>query len=264
MVYSRKELQQAAILISAFSILYNAVEGVVSVYLGEASNSFSLFFFGIQSFIEVLSATLVLWRFTALVPPGEETRIRLSSSDLYREKVATISIGSFFLALSVGTVVTVSVKLSRHDHPDDSNYTLIVSSTCLVIMILVWLPKPWLARELNSSAMRGEAKCSLSCIQLTLALFIGSIIYKFWPEGWWVDSAISLVLAIFFFKEGYEALAWGTSKAFTGGCCHDCTAEYDPEVGTGEMDGCSKGGCSVGKEDGCNKGGCSVGKEDGY
>lgn len=65
-------------------------------------------------------------------------------------------------------------------------------------MIAIWLPKRYLARALNSSTMQGEATCSLSCIQITLVLFAGSLIYKLWRGGWWVDSATSMILGVLF------------------------------------------------------------------
>jgi hypothetical protein len=89
-------------------------------------------------------------------------------------------------------------------------------------MIFIWLPKRYLARALDSSAMAGEATCSLSCIQITIVLFIGSLIFKLWPGGWWVDSATSLVLGLLFFWEGYKMIRWVRDPDFDGGCCKDC------------------------------------------
>jgi hypothetical protein len=69
---SRRILQQWAIAISIASLIYNIAEGVVSVVFGAESSSHALIFFGIQSVIEVLSASLVVWRFLNGLKPGEE------------------------------------------------------------------------------------------------------------------------------------------------------------------------------------------------
>lgn len=69
---SRRVLQQCAIAISIASVIYNIAEGVVSVVFGAESSSHALVFFGIQSIIEVLSASLVVWRFFNGLKPGAE------------------------------------------------------------------------------------------------------------------------------------------------------------------------------------------------
>ena len=51
------------LLLSWFTIAYNVVEGVVAMGFGVADESVALFGFGADSFIEVFSAIVVLWRF---------------------------------------------------------------------------------------------------------------------------------------------------------------------------------------------------------
>lgn len=135
------------------------------------------------------------------------------------EKIASGSIGGLLLALSLGTEASAIAGLVLHQEPDVSNASLIISASALVLMIFIWLPKRYLARALNSSAMQGEATCSLSCIQITLVLFSGSLIFRLWRGGWWVDSATSLILGILFGWEGFKMIRWVSNPAFDGGCC---------------------------------------------
>lgn len=124
--------------------------------------------------------------------------------------------------LALATEVSAIVALALHQEPDASNSTLIISASALVIMIFIWLPKRYLARMLNSSAMQGEATCSLSCIQITIVLFVGSLIFRLWRGGWWLDSATSLFLGILFGWEGVKMIRWVLNPAFDGGCCDHC------------------------------------------
>jgi len=152
--------------------------------------------------------------------PGEESK--LSDRDLRVEKVASAGVGSLLLLLALATEISSIVSLSLHLKPETSNASLIISASALVIMILIWLPKRYLAKALNSSVMYGEAQCSLSCIQITVVLFIGSIIYRFWLNGWWVDSATSIILGGLFGWEGVKMIKWVRDPNFDGGCCcHD-------------------------------------------
>jgi hypothetical protein len=85
-------------------------------------------------------------------------------------------------------------------------FSLIVSASALVLvlMVAIWLPKQYFAHALNrNSAMAGEATCSLSCIQITIILFVGSLIFRLWTKGWWVDGATALILGTWFSWEGY-------------------------------------------------------------
>jgi hypothetical protein len=79
---SYRRLQQYAIVISIISVIYNGLEGGLSIGFGAESGSRSLIFFGIQSGVEVISAFLVLWRFRKVAKPGEERGAILSEQDL--------------------------------------------------------------------------------------------------------------------------------------------------------------------------------------
>ncbi|KAL0574883.1 hypothetical protein V5O48_007072, partial [Marasmius crinis-equi] len=201
---SYRRLQQYALAISVASIIYNGAEGAVSIGLGAESSSRSLVFFGIQSGIEVLSAITVVWRFWHVAKPGEERGAVLSARDLRFERISSTIIAGLLIALALATEGTAISGLVQHEEPDPSNASLIVSASALVFMILIWLPKGYLARKLNSSAMQGEAQCSLSCIQMTIVLFAGALIFKLWKGGWWVDSATAIILGLLFGWEGWK------------------------------------------------------------
>jgi hypothetical protein len=162
--YSTHRMRIFALAISWVSIVYNGIEEGVSVGLGADVAARALIVFGIQSFVEVLSAALVVYRFRRELHNS-------STINLTLEKRATLGIGILFIILTVGIGIASVVALVTHAEPDSSNPSLIVSAASLVCVIFVWLPKPWIAAELNSSVMHGEAACSLACIYLTIVLF---------------------------------------------------------------------------------------------
>lgn len=205
-----------ALVISWISIVYNGLEGGISIGIGADVVSRALIVFGIQSLVEVLSAVLVIYRFRKELQSN-------SPANLTLERQATLGIGVLFILLTIGTWVASIVALATHAEPESSKASLIVSAASLVFMIFVWLPKPWIATELNSSVMRGEAACSLACIYLTIVLFIGSLIYKLWQGGWWIDSAVAILLGFFFLRQGWEMITWARNKDFDGGCCKTCS-----------------------------------------
>lgn len=215
--YTTHRMRWFALIISWLSIIYNGIEGGVSIGIGADVVSRALIVFGIQSLVEVLSAALVIYRFR------KELQVD-SIVDLNLEKRATLGIGVLFIILAIGTWVASIVALATHAEPESSEASLIVSAGSLLFMIFIWLPKPWIAAELNSSVMRGESACSLACIYLTIVLFIGSLVYKLWEGGWWLDSGVAILLGFFFVHQGWEMIAWARNKDFDGGCCKTCSA----------------------------------------
>jgi hypothetical protein len=190
----------------------------------------------------------------------ESACYKLNTLILFRiEKFASASIGALLIALSIATEVAAIVALSLHQEPDSSNASLIVSASALVLMIGIWLPKRYLARALDSSAMAGEATCSLSCIQITIVLFVGSLIFRLWRGGWWVDSATSLILGFLFFWEGYKLIKWVRDPEFDGGCCKKCHVPGDAaELGESYKDLCE---CCIEKTECRDAGECKCGEE---
>ncbi|CAG8598534.1 10659_t:CDS:2 [Cetraspora pellucida] len=106
------------------------------------------------------------------------------------------------------------VTLVRNGKPDTTISGLIISSVTIFFMALLWLMKFSIAKLLNSSTMMSDSKCTLSCIQITLVLFLSSLIYSVWNDGWWIDSVAALILGLLFSKEGIGMILWAKSKDF--------------------------------------------------
>ena len=235
--YNAYRMRWFALAISWLSIIYNGIEGGVSIGVGAEVVSRALIVFGIQSLVEVLSAVLVIYRF--------RKEIRADSAiNLDLERRATLGIGILFIILAIGTWVASIIALTTHAEPESSQASLIISAGSLLCMIFIWLPKPWIAIELNSSVMRGEAACSLACIYLTIVLFIGSLIYKLWEGGWWVDSTVAILLGFFFLHQGWEMISWARNKDFNGGCCNTCSTSSSPPSGENSHLTSTTAGCS--------------------
>lgn len=237
--YDSHRMRVFALAISWISIVYNGVEGGVSIGIGADVASKALIVFGIQSLVEVLSAVLVIYRFRKELHNN-------SIANLTLERQATLGIGILFIFLTIGTWIASIIGLVTHAEPESSKASLIVSAASLVFMIFIWLPKPWIAAELNSSVMRGEAACSLACIYLTIVLFVGSLVYKLWQKGWWIDSVVAILLGFFFLHEGWEMIAWARNKDFNGGCCKTCSTPttVTPLINNSAVSGNCNNSCS--------------------
>jgi len=193
-----------------FTICYNLVEGLVSMGYGLADDSVALFGFGADSFIEVGSALVVLWR---LRDTSECATTRLG-----RERKATLSIGILFVLLALGTALGAALQLGSHRHPVTTLPGLVISSLSLGFMFWLWRAKRQAANTLDSRTLRGDAACSLACIQLSIVLLAGSLAFLLAPSLWWVDAVAAIGLSAFIAKEGVSSIRAALDPNFSGGC----------------------------------------------
>lgn len=199
--------------LAVFTIAYNLVEGLVSMGFGAAEDSVALFGFGADSFIEVGSAILVLWR---LREPGG-----CAATRLMRERKATLGIGILFVVLALGTLLGSALQLASHRHPETSIPGMLISAISLGFMFWLWRSKCQAAAVLDSRALQGDAACSLACIQLSGVLFAGSLLFWVAPALWWSDAVAAIALAVFISKEGISMIRAAGRPEFSGGCgCH--------------------------------------------
>src|SRR5512141_2256137 len=108
LTFARKNtrLYTVASALSLVTIAYNIVEGVVSVFFGLEDGSMSLFGFGVDSFVEVVSG-IGIWHMVR--------RIRDNGSenpDQFEQTALRIT-GSGFYILAVGLAITAAVDLYR-------------------------------------------------------------------------------------------------------------------------------------------------------
>lgn len=202
---SGPDWRRRALWLAGFTIAYNLLEGLVSMAFGWADDSVALFGFGADSFIEVASALLVLWKL-------------LDHGNLERERKATLGIGRLFLFLAAGIAGGAVLQLTARAHPPTTMPGLVISALSLAFMVFLWRAKLRAAQALDSATVAADAACSRACIQLSVVLFAGSLLFLLVPALWWVDAAAALGLAFLIGKEGLGMTRAAKSSCFTGGC----------------------------------------------
>jgi Co/Zn/Cd efflux system component len=194
-----------------FTIIYNLLEGLISVGLGIKDEAVSLAGFGIDSFIEVASAVIVLWKFKS--EASSDTVISVES-----ERSATHAIGWLFLSLAVITFSASSFRLWTKGAPDTTVPGLFISTLSISFMFFLWKAKIKAGKMLDSATVMKDAACSRACIQLSFVLLCGSLIYIIFPGLWWADSVVAMLIGGLIAREGWETVKAAKSEHFTGGC----------------------------------------------
>jgi divalent metal cation (Fe/Co/Zn/Cd) transporter len=202
-----------AIRLVAVTMAWNCAEAVIAVWSGIAAGSIALVGFGLDSVIEVAAAAMVLWRLAV------EARGRRSREDLERiERRVHRFVGGTFLALAVYVLAQAGFTLLAGEAAEESLVGILLAAASLVVMPLVAILKFRAARELGSASLRAEAKETLACAWLSLALLLG-LLGNALPGWWQADPVAALAMAPWLVKEGFEALRGEGCCA--GGACRE-------------------------------------------
>ncbi len=178
------------------TIGWNLIEGVVAVTSGMLAQSVALVGFGLDSFIEVTAAAILLWRIG--LPEHDERAER-------RELVAHRVVGVTFLALAAYIAAQAVYTLTLGKEPEASGIGLGLSVVSLVAMPAIGLLKRRNAIRLGSRALVAESTETIVCSYLSLALFIG-LAANALAGWWWADVAAALAMVPWVVKEGLEGL----------------------------------------------------------
>lgn len=175
---------------------WNVVEGIVAITAGVRASSVALVGFGLDSFIEVTAAGVLIWRIRA----GEESE-RAES----RERFARRVIGVTFLTLAAYVLAQAAHAVVTASEPRESGLGLALSIASLTLMPALGLAKRANAKALHSHALIAESHETLVCSYLSAALFIGLGANALFG-WWWADIVAALAMVPWLVKEGIEGV----------------------------------------------------------
>jgi divalent metal cation (Fe/Co/Zn/Cd) transporter len=191
-------LQRRALSLSYFTVGYNLVECLVSLFAGYLAGSIALVGFGLDSLVESLSGGVMIWRFRHA--PGLE-----AAEEARRERRAVRLVGWTFLALAAYVLYESVKKLYLQEPPAPSLLGIIIAAVSLLVMPALFSIKYRTGRALNSASLMADSKQTLACAFLSLALLIGLGLNYIWGV-WQADPVIGLLIVSFLGREGYETL----------------------------------------------------------
>src|ERR1700730_2229039 len=179
-----------------FTITWNTLEGLVAVVAGALAGSISLVSFGIDSFIEVTSGTVLLWRMAVDADVRRRER---------NEKLSLRIVGVCFLALAIYVVYESVSDLVSRKAPEHSIPGIILACVSLVVMPVLSRAKKKVGMELGSAAMYADAKQTDFCVYLSAILLVGLLLNAA-LGWWWADPAAALIMVPLIATEGVEAI----------------------------------------------------------
>ncbi len=187
-----------ALVLAVVTVFYNILEGSVSIYFGVADETLSLFGFGLDSFVEVMSGLGVWHMITRMRGNKYENRDRF-------ERTALRITGIAFYILTVGLLATVLYNVYTGHRPETTFWGIVISLISIVTMIVLMLAKLSVGKKLQSNAIIADANCTKTCVFLSVILLAASVLYELLKIGY-VDSVGALGIAYFAYREGKEAM----------------------------------------------------------
>jgi len=187
--------------IQAITIAWMSVEVGISLSAAWTARSPALLAFGGDSAIEMLSATVVLWRFRAHNVSGQA------------ERSASRLAGALLFALTAYVGVVSVMSLVGRNAPKPTYLGIAILIGAAIVM-------PWLAKEkrrlsaaTGSAALRADAAQSGLCAYLSLIALMGLAANAVWHVTW-ADAVAALAVMPLILWEGNEAI-----RGKACGCC---------------------------------------------
>ena len=200
MIATRSGLLTRALRLEYLTVGWNVVEGVIAIAAAMASGSVALLGFGIDSFVESASGSVMIWRLRAERNADEDDEERIEHVERRAQKLVA---GSLILLAAYIAWDSVT-SLIAGDRPEPSMVGIVLAIASLSVM---W----WLAREkrrvgtaLGSRAMTADAFQTDACFWLSLFLLVGIGANALFG-WWWADPLAALGMTFFIGREALEA-----------------------------------------------------------
>lgn len=205
---TEKKLYSIALALAVFTIIYNLAEGILATWLGYEDETLTLFGFGVDSFIEMISGIGIMHMVlrirkhpTAKRDDFERTALRIT--------------GTAFYLLVSGLLIGAGIVIYTGQKPETTFWGLVISSVSILVMLGLIYGKRKVGNKLQSEAILADSNCTLVCVYMSLILLISSGLYELTNLPY-IDAIGTLGLAWFSFKEGKECFEKAASDVYCG------------------------------------------------
>lgn len=203
------KLYKKAYRLSLFTIFYNIGEGIISMIMGYHDETLTLFGFGVDSFIEVMSGMGIAVMILRISQNPDSSK--------YKFEIKALKItGTAFYLLSAGLLIGVVLNIINRHKPDTTFWGIIIS--LISIMVMVWLmkAKKSVGKKLNSEPIISDSNCTKICVYMSIVLLVSSLLYELTGFAY-ADIIGAIGLVYFSISEGKEAFDKAKGKI----CCCD-------------------------------------------
>lgn len=190
---------KAGIYIEFISIIWMAFEFTIAVYSGILAHSLLLVAFGLDSLIEIVSGTVLLWRLRVEQQGMNVEKIARA------ERISSYMVGIALLLLAIYIVIISIVNLVTYHETKTSLLGITLAISSCIVMPLLMIGKRKIAAVIGSNALAEDGMCNIVCAYMALTVLVGTALTALF-NWWWADSVMALLLVYFVVNEGLEGL----------------------------------------------------------
>ncbi len=192
-------LRARLVLLQTFTLAWMLVECAISLWAAARADSPALLAFGCDSFVELLSAALVVF---ALSPRFSLNHRRVD-----------IASGTLLFILAAVVALTSILALAGKVQPVASPLGIAVTVAALLVMPLLAWQKRKLSRQSANNALAADAVQSATCAYLAAISLAGLVLNAVFHIAW-ADSLAAIAAIPILVIEGRRAM-----RGNSCGCC---------------------------------------------
>lgn len=193
----RTALLRRAWWLAVFTVAWNLAEGGVAITAAALAGSRALVGFGVDSFVESASATVLIWRLSVERRSPERAE--------HVEQRALRIIGVTFLALATLVGMESFRSLLAGEQPDVSWTGIVLTVVSLIVMPVLAREKRRVGGALGSRSVEADSQQTQACVYLSAVVLAGLAANAAFG-WWWADPVAALGVVVFLVREGLEAL----------------------------------------------------------
>ena len=171
--------------IEVITILWMVVEMAVSIGAGIAARSVLLTAFGVDSLIELVSGSILLWRLSTENRGGGLGSVR--RAERRAAWVVAVSLSLLCAYLLISSVYL----LLTHANPESSLIGIGISTAALLIMPWLAVSKRRISNRIHSAALAGDSANSMTCAYMAATVLAGLVVNSLFGL-WWVEYIAAL------------------------------------------------------------------------
>ena len=183
------DISRRVVRLQIITLVWMTVEAAVSLGTTWHAHSPALFAFGGDSLVELLSATVVFWRFRFQFDEGRAARIA----------------GALLFVLAGLIVLTSVLNFIGYRESQRSWIGIFILLAAALAMPLIANQKRKLAVVASSAALRADAAESALCGYMAWIALVGLVVNVVWGKSW-ADPVAALALTPLILREGWQAL----------------------------------------------------------
>ncbi len=198
-IAERRALLHRGLRLEYLTVGWNLIEGGIAITAALAAGSVALLGFGIDSFVESVSGSVLIWRLRTEVSGShhEETIERF-------ERRAERLVGLSFFALAAYIAFDAITTLVGQERPEASPVGIALTAVSIGVMLWLARRKRQTAAQLGSRALAADAEQTQACWYLSIVVLAGIGLNALFG-WWWADPLAALGVCLILFREGREA-----------------------------------------------------------